>query len=93
MKASDASIKGETRIDTVARHISFAIARIYSGALLIDFASDSSVANSTDTEVAYRWCCEQPLVDLRWEWFLNERVEADRDIVFDNYSGLQKSKI
>ncbi|KAF1762181.1 hypothetical protein GCK72_010443 [Caenorhabditis remanei] len=93
VKASDSAVQGETRIDTVARHISFAIARIYSGALLIDHASDSTVANQSDIEVAYRYCCEQPLIDLRWEWFANERVKSDRAIVFDNYLGLQKSKI
>ncbi|PIC42581.1 hypothetical protein B9Z55_009612 [Caenorhabditis nigoni] len=90
VKASDSNIQGETRIDTVARHIAFAIARIYSGALLIDHASDSTVAVPSDTEVAYRYCCEQPLIDLRWEWFVNDRVKADREIVFDNYSGQSK---
>uniref|UniRef100_A0A1I7TMB9 Acyl-CoA dehydrogenase family member 11-like n=1 Tax=Caenorhabditis tropicalis TaxID=1561998 RepID=A0A1I7TMB9_9PELO len=93
VKASDSAVKGDTRIDSVARHISFAIARIYSGSLLIDHASDSTVANPSDIEVAYRYCCEQPLIDLRWEWFSEERVKEDRDIVFDNYSGQQKSKI
>ncbi|CAP35829.2 Protein CBG18356 [Caenorhabditis briggsae] len=90
VKASDSNIQGETRIDTVARHIAFAIARIYSGALLIDHASDSTVAVPSDTEVAYRYCCEQPLIDLRWEWFVNDRVKADREIVFDNYLGQSK---
>lgn len=85
MKASDAALKDSTRIDAVARDISFAIARIYSGALLVESASDSA-ATTTDVEVAYRWCCEQPLVELRAEWMSTERVQTDRDIVFTNYA-------
>ncbi|CAI5444279.1 unnamed protein product [Caenorhabditis angaria] len=90
VKASDSALNSSARIDNVARSIAFAIARIYSGALLVEHAADESVANDADVEVAYRWCCEQPLIDLRWEWFSTERVAADRSIVFDSFVGASK---
>ncbi|CAB3402738.1 unnamed protein product [Caenorhabditis bovis] len=89
IKASDSALNDSVRIDSVARDISFAIARIYAGSLLIEFASDEGIANATDAEVAYRWCCEQPLVNLRWEWFSNDRVKADRNIVYESFAGKQ----
>ncbi|CAD6187698.1 unnamed protein product [Caenorhabditis auriculariae] len=86
VKGGDSALSNSIRIDAVARHISFAISRIYCGALLIDHASDKSTAQTADVDVAYRWCCEQPLIDLQSEWFSTERVESDRGIVFDSYA-------
>ncbi|EYC28720.1 hypothetical protein Y032_0007g3380 [Ancylostoma ceylanicum] len=55
------------------------------GALLIRHASDHD-ATKSDVDVAYRWCCEQPLVDLKIDWLSSDRVQLDRDIVFQNFS-------
>ncbi|EYC28717.1 hypothetical protein Y032_0007g3380 [Ancylostoma ceylanicum] len=72
-------------VDACARQIAFGIARIWAGALLIRHASDHD-ATKSDVDVAYRWCCEQPLVDLKIDWLSSDRVQLDRDIVFQNFS-------
>ncbi|RCN38859.1 hypothetical protein ANCCAN_15204 [Ancylostoma caninum] len=72
-------------VDACARQIAFGIARIWAGALLIRHASDHD-ATKGDVAVAHRWCCEQPLVDLKMDWLSAGRVQLDRDIVFQNFS-------
>lgn len=52
-RASDAALRDSTRIDAVARDISFGIARIYCGALLVQAASDAT-GKPSDEYVAYR---------------------------------------
>ncbi|CAJ0928579.1 unnamed protein product, partial [Mesorhabditis belari] len=73
------------RIDVGARHIAFAIAKILSGALLIQHAAHPT-SNSVDYEIAKRWCLEQKLVDVEFDWFTHNRIEKDRGIVFENYA-------
>ncbi|KIH56118.1 hypothetical protein ANCDUO_13704 [Ancylostoma duodenale] len=88
-KASNDSV----HVDACARQIAFGIARIWAGALLIRHASDQD-ATKGDVNVAYRWCCEQPLVDLKMDWLSGDRVQLDRDIVFQNFSeGSRNSKL
>ncbi|VDM67712.1 unnamed protein product, partial [Strongylus vulgaris] len=75
---------GSMRVDVCARQIAFGIARIWAGSLLIHHASEED-ATKSDRDVAERWCCEQPLVDVKMDWLSNNRVQIDRDIVFQNF--------
>ncbi|KHJ95974.1 hypothetical protein OESDEN_04071, partial [Oesophagostomum dentatum] len=62
------------------------------GSLLIRYATDED-ATKADVAVAKRWCCEQPLVDLKMDWMGADRVKLDRDIVFENFSEHSSSKL
>uniref|UniRef100_A0A0N4ZSE0 Acyl-CoA dehydrogenase family member 9, mitochondrial n=1 Tax=Parastrongyloides trichosuri TaxID=131310 RepID=A0A0N4ZSE0_PARTI len=72
------------QIDIGAREIGMLIAKIYSGALLIQHAS-SNISSESDKIVAYRYCVENPLIEFDYNIFLTSRNEEDKKIIFENF--------
>uniref|UniRef100_A0A914E866 Uncharacterized protein n=1 Tax=Acrobeloides nanus TaxID=290746 RepID=A0A914E866_9BILA len=71
-------------LERCAREISFAIARIYIGALLTSHAADP-ISTQSDKDCAYRFCVEDNLYELDEEIFLSIRNDTDRNIIYENF--------
>lgn len=83
------NLKQPMQIERAAREISFAIARIYAGALLTSLAGDE-VGTKSDISTAYRFCVEEKLTNVNTDEFVSERTEDDRNIIFENFEPLSK---
>uniref|UniRef100_A0A0K0FLL6 Acyl-CoA dehydrogenase n=1 Tax=Strongyloides venezuelensis TaxID=75913 RepID=A0A0K0FLL6_STRVS len=90
-KISEGNNASSMQIDRGAREIGMMIGKIYSGTLLIQHAS-SEVATDSDKAVAFRYCVENPIINFDVSIFNSSRNDADRKIVFENFSDI-KSKI
>ncbi|CEF63651.1 Short-chain specific acyl-CoA dehydrogenase, mitochondrial [Strongyloides ratti] len=91
VKISEDSKTSPLQVDRGAREIGMIIGKIYSGALLIQFAS-SELGTESDKIVAFRYCVENQLIDFDYKIFNSLRNSIDTKIIFENYPS-EKSKL